>query len=149
MQLQNRRFSSSRRFLLMSFFGAAMIAGAMAYNNYRFSMMKFIDFGEFVFYVNDDIFVPEHERYTIFFFSSNNPDFREKLANISDEYPILAIDFSQKRFRSEKNVIYITSGSSTILKFARRFSIDEIPIVFAIDKVKKSEYKQSTRLMSL
>ena len=42
--------------LLASFFGAAMIAAAFAYFNYKFSEYKFINFSEWVFYEEKTIF---------------------------------------------------------------------------------------------
>ena len=46
-----------RQFSLIfaSFFGAAMIAGAFAYSNWRFSEYKFIDFSKLIFYTKKDI----------------------------------------------------------------------------------------------
>ena len=37
-------------YIFGSFFGAAMIATAFAYSNYRFSQYKFVDFAKLVFY---------------------------------------------------------------------------------------------------
>ena len=56
--------------LLASFFGAAMIAAAFAYFNYKFSEYKFIDFSEWVFYEDQALFIPTRERYLVLFYSS-------------------------------------------------------------------------------
>ena len=49
-------------YIFGSFFGAAMIAVAFAYSNYRFSQYKFVDFAKLVFYEKSEIFTPKEPK---------------------------------------------------------------------------------------
>jgi len=92
-----------------SFFGAALIAGAFAYFNYKFSEYKFIDFDEWTFYEKNDVFKPSEQKYLVVMFSSKDANTQEKLAHINAKYKVLAIDFYQNSFdnspkkKKEKN----------------------------------------------
>ena len=93
--------------ILASFFGAAMIAAAFAYFNYKFSEYKFIDFGEWVFYTEKEIFTPTADRYIVIFFSSKSPNTVQLIKESKSSYPIIAIDYYQQRLSSNENVIFL------------------------------------------
>ncbi|NPA81907.1 MAG: hypothetical protein GXO31_04810 [Epsilonproteobacteria bacterium] len=139
----------SLNYLFASFFGALMIAGAFAYFNYKFSEYKFIDFEKWIFYKKKDIFTPKNEKYIVLVYSSNQTDPKTLLKKIKSDLPILAVDLYQKRKKEEKNVIYITSGMNTLLKFIQRFNIYEVPSVFIIKRSKKTLYKQDSGINTL
>jgi len=129
-----------------SFFGAALIAGAFAYFNYKFSEYKFIDFKRFVFYKSNDIFKPTKERYIVIFFSSKEPDAVKKIKALHLKTPILAIDYYNNKIQSSKDTLFLRSGTNTTLKFIQRFNIYDEPSLFIIKKVKSSLYKQDSMI---
>ena len=135
--------------ILASFFGAAMIAGAFAYFNYKFSEYKFIDFSQWVFYETSDLFVPDEERYLVVFFSSRSPGTAEKIAAAHSAYPILAIDYYQQSFPSTQRVHFLRAGTNTVLSFVQRFNIYRAPSVFIIRKSKEMLYKQDSMIREL
>lgn len=135
-------------FLFASFFGAAMVASAFAYFNYKFSQYNFIDFSENIFYTKSEIFTPTKEEYIVIIFSSNMQDFKE-LEKYYKDRKILAIDLYQRRFPSTEKVTYISAGMNTLLKFIQRFNIYEVPSIFLIERVKKSNYKQMSMIKTL
>lgn len=135
--------------LLASFFGAAMIAGAFAYFNYKFSEYKFIDFSEWIFYEDKAVFRPDAERYIVIFFSSKSPGTAEKIAGAVTEYPILAIDYYQQSLASSDNVRFLRGGTNTVLSFIQRFNIYRSPSIFIIRKSKEMLYKQDSMIREL
>ena len=135
--------------LLASFFGAAMIAGAFAYFNYKFSEYKFINFKDWTFYEKSDIFIPKEDKYIIVFYSSRDKDTVKKLSNIEFKFPILAIDYYNKSVKNSKRTIFLRSGTSTSLKFIQRFNIYESPSIFFIKKTKDTLYKQDSMIRKL
>jgi hypothetical protein len=135
--------------LLASFFGAAMIAGAFAYFNYKFSEYKFIDFSEWVFYEERDLFKPTEEHYLVVFFSSKQPGTAAKIAAAETEYPVIAIDYYQKSFPSTDKVRFLRGGTNTLLHFIQRFNIYRAPSVFIIEKSKEMLYKQDSMIREL
>ena len=132
-----------------SFFGAAMIAGAFAYFNYKFSEYKFIDFSEWIFYEKHDVFIPDKERYIVVFYSSKVDGTTEQIANAKTGYPVLAIDYYQERVESTENTIFLRAGTNTNLQFIQRFNIYKSPSVFLIKKSKESLYKQDSMIREL
>jgi hypothetical protein len=135
--------------LLASFFGAAMIAAAFAYFNYKFSEYKFIDFKEFVFYEKNDIFKPSAEKYIVVFYSSKAKGTMKKLANINLNLPILAIDYYNEVRQNTPSTIFLRSGTKNSLKFIQRFNIYESPSIFFIKKHKDTLYKQDSMIRKL
>jgi hypothetical protein len=135
--------------LLASFFGAAMIAAAFAYFNYKFSEFKFINFKEWVFYEKTDIFTPKAENYVVIFYSSNKPGATKAIQEAKSKYPILAVDYYQHAVVSTDKVTFIKSGTNTLLKLIQRFNIYNVPTVFIIKKVKESLYKQDSMIRKL
>ena len=135
--------------LLASFFGAAMIAGAFAYFNYKFSEYKFIDFKEWPFYEKSDIFMPTEEKYIVVFYSSRNKGSMEKLARLNLNNHIIAIDYYNKIRQNSQNTTFVRSGTNTSLKFIQRFNIYEVPSIFFIKRIKETLYKQDSMIRKL
>ena len=135
--------------LLASFFGAAMIAAAFAYFNYKFSEYKFIDFKEFVFYEQKDIFTPSEDMYIVVFFSSKEREVPKLLAQTKLNHKIIAIDYYNETFENTQNTIFLRSGTKTSLSFIQRFNIYESPSIFLIKKTKEQIYKQDSMIRKL
>jgi hypothetical protein len=135
--------------ILASFFGAAMIAGAFAYFNYKFSEYKFINFKDWSFYEKSDIFIPKEEKYIVVFYSSRNKGSMEKLARLNLNNPIIAIDYYNKVRPNSKTTTFLRSGTNTSLKFIQRFNIYEVPSIFFIKRIKESLYKQDSMIRKL
>ena len=135
--------------LLASFFGAAMIAGAFAYFNYKFSEYKFINFNEFVYYEKNDLFTPSEDEYIVIFYSSREKGTMDKLANLDLHLPILAIDYYNRVRKNTKTTIFLRSGTNTSLKFIQRFNIYNSPSMFFIKRTKDSLYKQNSMIRKL
>ena len=135
--------------LLASFFGAALIAAAFAYFNYKFSEYKFIDFKEWVFYEKSDIFIPKEEKYIVVFYSSRDADTQEKLSNTDLNIPILAIDYYNRVRENSRTTIFLRSGTKNSLNFIQRFNIYESPSIFFIKKNKDTLYKQDSMIRKL
>jgi len=136
--------------ILGSFFGAAMIAGAFAYFNYKFSEYKFINFTEWTFYKQKTLFEPSAERYIVVFYSSNTPGTVAYLNKVKKtDYPIVAIDYYQNTAPSGDNIEFVKSGTNTTLKFIQRFNIYHTPSVFIIKKSGDGLYKQDSMIRQL
>ncbi len=135
--------------LLASFFGAAMIAAAFAYFNYKFAEYKFIDFKEWTFYEQKDIFKPTEDDYIIVFYSSREPDTAKLLSQTKLNYQILAIDYYNQVFPNTKSTTFLRSGTKTSLSFIQRFNIYESPSIFFIKKTKEQIYKQDSMILKL
>jgi len=135
--------------LLASFFGAAMIAAAFAYFNYKFSEYKFIDFKEWVFYEKSDIFTPTHDKYIVVFYSSKEKNTMKQLANTNLNLPILAIDYYNQVQQNSSSTTFLRSGTKNSLSFIQRFNIYESPSIFFIKKHKDSLYKQDSMIRKL
>ena len=135
--------------LLASFFGAAMIAAAFAYFNYKFSEYKFINFNEWIFYENKNIFTPSADKYVVVFYSSREKDTQKQLADINLNLPIIAIDYYNEVYPNSKNTTFLRAGTKTSLNFIQRFNIYESPSIFFIKKHKESLYKQDSMIRKL
>jgi hypothetical protein len=135
--------------ILASFFGAAMIAGAFAYFNYKFSEYKFINFKDWAFYEKSDIFKPKEDTYIVVFYSSRNRGSMEKLSKLNLNNPILAIDYYNKIYPNSKTTTFLRSGTNTSLKFIQRFNIYEVPSIFFIKRIKDTLYKQDSMIRKL
>ncbi|WP_294961428.1 hypothetical protein [Sulfurimonas sp.] len=135
--------------LLASFFGAAMIAAAFAYFNYKFSEYKFIDFKEWIFYEKSDIFSPTAEKYVVVFYSSKDKDTMELLSKTTLKLPILAIDYYNQVRKNSTGTTFLRGGTKTSLSFIQRFNIYESPSIFFIKKSKESLYKQDSMIRKL
>jgi len=135
--------------LLASFFGAAMIASAFAYFNFKFAEYKFIDFKKWVFYEKSDIFIPKEDKYIVVFYSSKDKNTMDKLANINLNIPLLAIDYYNEVRKNTKHTTFLRSGTKNSLNFIQRFNIYESPSIFFIKKNKDSLYKQDSMIRKL
>jgi hypothetical protein len=135
--------------LLASFFGAAMIAAAFAYFNYKFSEYKFVDFKEWIFYEKSNIFIPSQEKYLVVFYSSKEKNTMEQLANLQLLFPVLAIDYYNEVRENSQYTTFLRSGTKNSLSFIQRFNIYESPSVFFIKKSKDSLYKQDSMIHKL
>ena len=135
--------------LLASFFGAAMIAGAFAYFNYKFSEYKFINFKDFVYYEKSDIFMPKADKYIVVFYSSRDKESTKELTELNLNLPILAIDYYNKAHVNSKYTTFLRSGTTTSLKFIQRFNIYDAPSIFFIKKIKDTLYKQDSMIRKL
>ena len=135
--------------ILASFFGAAMVAGAFAYFNYKFSEYKFINFKDWSFYEKSDIFTPKADKYIVVFYSSRERDTMDLLANTDLNIPILAIDYYNKVRKNTKTTTFLRSGTTTSLKFIQRFNIYNSPSIFIIKKNKDTLYKQDSMIRKL
>jgi hypothetical protein len=135
--------------LLASFFGAAMIAVAFAYFNYKFSEYKFIDFKEWIFYEKKDIFTPSADKYIVVFYSSKAKNTASLLKDVDLNIPILAIDYYNEVYPNSKNTTFLRAGTRTSLSFIQRFNIYESPSIFFIKKTKDSLYKQDSMIRKL
>jgi len=135
--------------LFASFFGAAMVASAFAYFNYKFSEYKFINFNEWIYYTQKDIFVPSEERYMVLFYSSKMGQDEKFINELKPEYPLLAIDMYQQEFENSQNTKYLRTGTNTLLKTIQRFNIYQAPTVFIIKRFKDSLYKQDSMIQKL
>ena len=135
--------------LLASFFGAAMIAGAFAYFNYKFAEYKFIDFKEWVFYEKSDVFTPKEDKYLVVFYSSKQKDSIETINTLDAKFPILAIDYYSNVAQNTNKTTFLRTGSTTSLQFIQRFNIYKTPSIFFIIKQKDSLYKQDSMIHKL
>ena len=135
--------------LLASFFGSALIAGAFAYFNYKFSEYQFIDFKKWTFYEKNNIFTPSANKYIVIFYSSRNKNTQELLANIDLNIPIIAIDYYNTVIENSQTTTFLRSGTKNSLNFIQRFNIYESPSIFFIKKSKESLYKQDSMIRKL
>lgn len=135
--------------ILASFFGAAMIAAAFAYFNYKFSEYKFINFKDWTFYEKSDLFTPKAEKYIVVFYSSREAQTMELLAKTDLNIPILAIDYYNQVRENTKTTIFLRSGTKTSLNFIQRFNIYNSPSIFIIKKQHGTLYKQDSMIRKL
>ena len=131
-------------YIFGSFFGAAMIAAAFAYSNYRFSQYKFVDFAKLVFYEKSEIFTPKEPKYTLLIFSSNQSKLDEILPTKNET--VVAIDIFQKRYESNSTLKYINSDVNTVLELMRNLSITKLPSSVEIVHQRGEIYKQNSSI---
>ena len=135
--------------LLASFFGAAMIAAAFAYFNYKFSEYKFINFKEWTFYEKSDLFTPKEDKYVVVFYSSRENNVMDLLAKTDLNIPILAIDYYNQVRENTQYATFVRTGTTTSLKFIQRFNIYNSPSIFIIKRTKETLYKQDSMIRKL
>jgi len=126
-----------------------MIAAAFAYFNYKFAEYKFIDFKEWIFYEQKDIFKPTDENYIVVFYSSKESGTAKLLAQTNLKYKILAVDYYNQTSPSSDSTTFLRSGTKTSLSFIHRFNIYESPSIFFIKKTKEQIYKQDSMILKL
>ena len=125
-----------------------MVAAFFFYYNFKFKEYKFIDFNKITLYTKQNIFTPKSNEYYLVLFSSKMENLSYILKQIPKDYPILAIDFFQKRVNYH-NVIYTTAGINTIIKLIQHLNIYQIPVVLKIKRYHKNLYKQDSPLTIL
>ncbi|WP_456451481.1 hypothetical protein [Hydrogenimonas sp.] len=150
MQTGRRRSPFSFSYVFASFFGAAMIAAAFGYYNYKYSQYKFINFKETILYTKSDLFTPKEARYIVVVYSSHMGDIDKALEPLAAKHRVLAVDLYQKRRESTPKVVYLTAGTNTLLKIIHRFHIREVPSYFMIEKQNENGlYKQASKIYLL
>jgi hypothetical protein len=140
------RGKSSFFYIFSSFIGALLVASFFAYQNYRFSQFKFINFNDTILYTQNDIFVPKKDYYYMLIFSSKMSNIDKLLSKIPKNYPIIAIDFYQQKFKNKENVFFLRAGTNTIIKIIQKFNIYQIPTYFVIKRYNKNLFKQDSNL---
>ncbi|MBR8463197.1 hypothetical protein KDD93_01230 [Campylobacter sp. faydin G-24] len=142
----DRRSLLPLTYIFGSFFGAAMIAIAFAYNDYRFSKFKFIDFSQMIFYEKSKIFTPNQDKYLLVVFSSNQLGLDKILKEQKRDLPIVAVDVFQKREESNATLSYVSSDINTILKLIRTLNITNVPSSVEIIRQNGQIYKQYSQI---
>lgn len=135
----------------MPFFATLFMAVAFFYFQYTYTKFKVIDFGEFVFYGRDYIFKPTRAEYIILLYNSKSNNFIDVAKNIpnDDGHTILAIDFYQNtNQQNSENILPLSAGMNTLLKFSKRFRIDTIPAYFHIKQKSATKYTQDSKIYS-
>jgi len=133
-------------YIFSSFVGALLVAGFFAYDNYRFAKFKFINFNQTILYTKNDIFTPKQNHYYMLVFSSKMSNIDTLLSKISKNYPIIVVDMYQKVYNSKKNLIFVRTGTNTIISIIRKFNIKEVPVYFEIKRYNKNLFKQNSIL---
>lgn len=127
-----------------------MIALAYGYFHYKFNKFKFLDFKEIVLYTKEDVFTPDKEKYAFIFYSSKKNKLEKLVQKVkTDEFPVVAIDFSQNNRESGKNYISVTGGYDQLLKVINRLHLEHIPSIMIIKKEKNLIYKQDSSIEML
>lgn len=147
--MRNKRGIFSLNYLFASFFGAFVVAIAFAYNNYRFSQLKFIDFANLVFYTENKQFVPKDDDYALLFYNSRDSNLTKLAFKIDVDYQTLAIDISQKIQENSKKVLNLSTNTENLLTLFRIFNIKKMPVVLLITKNKKQIYKQNSKITNI
>jgi hypothetical protein len=140
------RGKSSLFYIFSSFIGALLVAGFFAYDNYRFSKFKFINFNQTILYSKNNIFTPKQNNYYMLVFSSKMSNIDTLIKKIPKNYPIIAVDMYQKVYNNKKNIIFLRTGTNTIISIIRKFNIKEVPVYFEIKRYNKSLFKQNSTL---
>ncbi len=145
-----RRSLFSFSYVFASFFGAAMIAAAFAYFNYKYSQYKFINFKEMILYTKSQLFVPDKDSYIVVVYSSHMGEIAPYIRKLKQKKSVLAIDLYQRRREGEPGIVYATAGTNTLLKIIHRFHIREVPSYFMIKRQNdRGLYKQDSRIYLL
>jgi len=143
------RGKSSLFYIFSSFIGALLVAGFFAYDNYRFSKFKFINFNQTILYTKNDIFTPKQNNYYMLVFSSKMSNIDTLISKIPKNYPIIAIDMYQLIYNNKKNVIFGRAGTNTIISIIRKFNIKKVPVYFEIKRYNKNLFKQKSVLKEI
>lgn len=147
--MRNKRGIFSLNYLFASFFGAFVVAIAFAYNNYRFSQLKFIDFANLVFYTENKQFVPKDDDYVLLFYNSRDSNLTKLAFKIDVDYQTLAIDISQKIQENSEKVLNLSTNTENLLTLFRILNIKKMPAVLLITKNKKQIYKQNSKITNI
>jgi len=125
-----------------------MVASAYAYFNFKFSEYRFIDFDKYVFYGKEEIFTPKEDNYLLLMYSSHDKTHIQKIKDLKVEYKIIAIDIHQKRFKSDENISYVSTGINSAVNIIQKFNIYNLPSLLFIKKDKNIRYKQDSTVES-
>ena len=121
-----------------------LVATTFFYYNYKFSQFKFIDFKQIILYTKNDIFIPSKDSYYMLIFSSKMSNIDKLLLKIPKNYPIIAIDIYGKEYKNREGVIFLRSGTNSILKIIQKFNIYEVPLYLKIKRYNKTLFKQDS-----
>ena len=132
-----------------SFIAAALVASVFAYNNYRFSKYKFVDFSKLSFYEKAEIFAPKDDKFLLVIFTSNQSNWREILEISDKNLKVIAVDLFQKRLQNEPNLEFITSDINTILKLMQTLNIQTLPSSVEMKLQSGQIYKQDSKINKL
>lgn len=147
--MQEKRGVFSLNYLFASFFGALVVASAFAYNNYRFSQFKFIDFNELVFYTKNKQFVPKSDDYALLLYNSRDSNLTKLAFKIDVDYQILAIDLLQQTHINSQKVLNLNTNTENLLTLFRILNIKKMPVVLLIQKNKQQIYKQNSKITNI
>lgn len=127
------------------------MAVAFFYFQYTYTRFKVIDFSEFVFYERESIFSPTQEEYIILLYNSKSSNFMNLAEKVQDnKITILAIDYYQNtKQQGTENIIPLSAGMNTLLKFSRVFKIEQIPAVFKIKRKSITKYSQDSKIIHI
>ncbi|RDU63148.1 hypothetical protein [Helicobacter sp. MIT 14-3879] len=138
--------------ILTPFFATLFMAIVFFYFQYSYTKLKIIDFSDVVFYGKDYIFSPSEKEYIIILYnskSSNFLDIAKKVPNDSN-LKILAIDYYQNTKQEIiNNIIPLSAGINTLLKFNRIFRIDKIPMYFKIKQKNAYKFTQDSKMLEI
>jgi len=127
-----------------------MVAIAYGYFHYKFSTYKFLNFKEITLYTKEDIFIPDKEKYALILYSSKKDSLQDLLKKVkTEEYSVLAIDFSQKIRENGEGYVGVTGGYNQLLKVINRFHLEHIPSILIIKREKRLLYKQDSSIEML
>lgn len=128
------------------------MAAAFFYFQYSYTKLRGIDFNNIVFYGNGYIFSPQEEEYIVILYnskSSNFLDIAKKIPN-DDKLKILAIDYYQNTKQDIiNNIIPLSAGMNTLLKFSKIFKIDKIPVYFSIKRKSGTKFMQDSKTLEI
>lgn len=135
----------------MPFFATLFMAVAFFYFQYTYTRFKIVDFNEFVFYGSESIFSPTEEEYIVLLYNSKSSSFIELAKKVQDsKATILAIDFYQNtKQKGVDNVIPLSAGMNTLLKFSRVLKVDSLPAVFRIKRKSIAKYTQDSKIINI
>ncbi len=128
------------------------MAVAFFYFQWNYTKFKSIDFNNIVFYGKDYIFSPLENEYIVILYNSKSSSFVELAKEIPNKknLKILAIDFYQNTNKEiTNNIIPLSAGMNTLLKFSNIFKINKIPVYFKIKRKNDSKFTQNSKILTL
>lgn len=128
------------------------MAVAFFYFQWNYTKFKSIDFNNIVFYGKDYIFSPLENEYIVILYNSKSSSFVELAKEIpnKENLKILAIDFYQNTNKEiTNNIIPLSAGMNTLLKFSNIFKINKIPVYFKIKRKNDSKFTQNSKILTL
>ncbi|MDE6886856.1 MAG: hypothetical protein K2P17_07455 [Helicobacteraceae bacterium] len=138
--------------ILAPFATTLFMAVAFFYFQWNYTKFKSIDFNNIVFYGKDYIFSPLENEYIVILYNSKSSSFVELAKEIPNKknLKILAIDFYQNTNKEiTNNIIPLSAGMNTLLKFSNIFKINKIPVYFKIKRKNDSKFTQNSKILTL